>query len=61
MNFTIYKTHVKKEQWELCTKGTQAAANTEAYITRILGKELYTPGHKPTLQDNKATKTRNRR
>ena len=38
MNFTIYKAHVKKEQWELCNKGTQAAANTEAYITRILGK-----------------------
>ena len=22
MNFTIYKARVKKEQWELCTKGT---------------------------------------
>ena len=43
----------------MCNKGTQAAANMEAYIARIIGKDNFVPGHKPVLQDHKTKKPDN--
>ena len=57
MTFVIHRKYIKKEQWDLCNKGTQAAANMEAYIARIIGKDNFVPGHKPLLQDHKSKKT----